>query len=219
MRQAKKIQLSPKMKTKVTQSKVTQVNDPQGREDFRKSASRFTVYTSGEARDLAVELYYDKHDVGSMQFRCQSWDRVAAVATRAEIAEALPVLAKHFGCKESDLELKFSQKAGCSCGCSPGYIGKIVTESPFGVKGLSRRDVWVDTLLTTTAAMAIAAEADKQALKLPAELAAGAAQEAKRAEEKAQRDREHAEHTARYERYRQEDRDRNANAALDSASL
>lgn len=51
-------------------------------------------------------------------------------------AEVLPQLTKALGI-EGDLTYKWSQKAGCSCGCSPGFIEQ---------SGKLRYDIHVDVV-------------------------------------------------------------------------
>jgi hypothetical protein len=47
------------------------------------------------------------------------WLRNEIKLTKALIT---PILAQHFDVPEAQVDLRFSRKAGCSCGCSPGFI-------------------------------------------------------------------------------------------------
>lgn len=49
------------------------------------------------------------------------WRRHHLAALKAVKAVVIPALADHFGVPVDQLKLRFSSKAGCSCGCSPGF--------------------------------------------------------------------------------------------------
>lgn len=49
------------------------------------------------------------------------WRKYLRSSIAAAKALMLPALAAHFGVPEAQLKLRFSAKAGCSCGCSPGF--------------------------------------------------------------------------------------------------
>ncbi len=177
--------------------------DPPSREDYRKAETRFTVYTDGQGRDIADKEYFSKYNISKLNFKCASWDRVGGFAANIEARHTQAVIEEAFGVK---VELKFSRYAGCSCGCSPGFVGKILDSDPLafrhGGSPLSRAHIWVDVPLSDEEKQSIVDFAAKQAAKLPAEIEAG---NAKVAAEKA---------APEQERLAQE-----ANASLDSASL
>lgn len=159
-------------------STITKINPPRDSSDYRKSAKRFTVYTDGKARDVADREYLTKFDLRKYNFKIASWARVGGFAAQIEADAAKAAIEAQFGVT---VELKFSRYAGCSCGCSPGFVGKIVG----GIRGeLSRADVWMSEEIATEDEAAVVACAARMAKGLPAEIAKG---EAKVAAEQAER--------------------------------
>jgi hypothetical protein len=181
----------PKKETTMAAT-ITQINRPD-RDDYRKAATRFTVYTDGVGRDLADKEYFRKHDIGSLNFKCASWSRVVGFAAAIEARHAAAAIEEAFGVR---VALKFSRTAGCSCGCSPGFVGTILDSDPFafthGGSPLSRASIWVDVPLSEAEKQSIVEFAAKQAKKLPAEIEAGNAKVAaeKAAEEEARKAKE-----------------------------
>lgn len=170
---------------------VRKVNPPTGK-DWRRAADRFIAYTDGTARSHADDVYLTKHKIFALDFRCKSWNRVAALAAAIEAAKVKQAVESKFGVV---VEVKFSRTAGCSCGCSPGFVGKIVSFTDAdGRSQLSRADVWVEENLTADDLAPVTALAAKLEKGLPAEIAAGNAKAAadKAAKEEQQR-RERAE--------------------------
>lgn len=111
-----------------------------------RSRSSFRVYANDPARKLA-DGFYDRHNISSLRYKSKVWKRVGKLATKAEADELKPALARHFGCREDELSLAFSVYAGCSCGCSPGFVGRVTSgreiASPDG-SVLNRADVWAN---------------------------------------------------------------------------
>lgn len=146
---------------------ITKVLPPTSRSDWNRSATKFVVYTAGAARDVADREYFTKHSIGDLKFKCASWSRVGSFAAKIEGAAAKAAVEAKFGVV---VELKFSRTAGCSCGCSPGFVGKIVS----GIAPeLSRADVWVKETISEAEVKAVADFAAKWAARLPEEIKAG----------------------------------------------
>ena len=151
---------------------ITQVNVATY-EDRKKKHTRFTVYTDGKARAVADREYLTKHNIFALDFKCASWSRVGNFAARMEAAKAKAAVEAAFGVQ---VELVFSQKAGCACGCSPGFVGTIVGDAlakNAAGEALSRASIWVDCPVAPSEDRQIEVFAAKQALGLPAEIAAG----------------------------------------------
>jgi len=210
---------------KTMNATITQVNPPRERSDWNKSRDRFTVYTDGKARHIADLEYFTKYDISSLNFKCASWGRVGGFASRIEASGAAAAIEARFGVR---VDLKFSRTAGCSCGCSPGFIGKILdrgannaTDS-LGV-GLSRASLWVNVPVTADDAASIVAYAAKQASKLPAEIEAGnskvAVEKAARAAEKLAEEQAREERRARWSAQEQRWAEQSADESLLCAAL
>jgi hypothetical protein len=127
----------------------------------------------------------------------------------------------------TEVEVKFSRKAGCPCGCSPGYVGKIIQGGHGTDKDgntLNRADVWLtEDDLTADETATIVAYAAKQAVKLPAEIAAGEAKlAAEKAAKEAQRiadDKANEERRARWEAQQRRWAEQSADESLACAAI
>lgn len=200
-------------------STITKVRAGTG-DDYRKSATRFTVYTDGKARDIADREYFSKHNIAALDFKCASWSRVGGFAARIEAAQATELIEKRFGVK---VKIVFSRYAGCSCGCSPGFIGTIlgdVDARDVHNNRLSRSTIQVADTLSKEEEASIVEYAAKQAKGLPAEIVKGNAKVAsevakKLADEQAQR----IERTLRRERIERMSREAREEASLEGACL
>ena len=192
----------------------------------RASADRFTVSVDGPMNDLIEQEFFQKYNIGSLDFKCAAWSRVTGAATKATIAALKPVLAKHAGLKPENLDLHYSRYAGCSCGCSPGYVGKIIN-APWYDGILRRAYVFMDVVPSELAMAHVRTVMEDAAAKLPNEIIRGnakvAAQRAEdariRAEQKVKDEQEEAEHKARWAKWDADEKERFSNAALNSASL
>ena len=84
--------------------------------------------------EYIIDAWFNKHDISSIKFASRAWSRAKRVSNKyvyRAIRELIP-------CKS----VVYSRYAGCSCGCSSGYI---VTEPELEEhKGVS---AWVDYLL------------------------------------------------------------------------
>jgi hypothetical protein len=107
-----------------------------------RNPSRAVVYVESNVVKLVDELF-NKHEVYSLPSKSRAWSTLGNKATRQVSAE----LKDFFKAKE----VKFSRKAGCSCGCSPGYI---VMDSP----DLYRKEAWVNITSDDTVVRAACAK-------------------------------------------------------------
>jgi len=62
-----------------------------------------------------TEDFADKHGIFNLNFKSKVWGRVCRAASKANIVSLLQLF-------PNATSIKFSAKAGCKCGCSPGYI-------------------------------------------------------------------------------------------------
>lgn len=175
------------MNKETTQVEITEINLPRSRSDWRRAPLSFVLYTDGSARAFADQEYFTKHEIYNLKFKCRSWGRVGGFAARIEAKKAAAAIEQKFGVK---VELQYSRKAGCSCGCSPGFKGKMVEGFS---KEISRADIFVDVPITKEEEAEIVQYAAAQAEGLPAEIATSNAQvkeERKRKAEQACREEE-----------------------------
>lgn len=131
-----------------------------------RNGLKFIVHTENDApRDASTE-WFTQHSIGSLQFKCKAWNKVARAHVAVSETELVPVIAEKFNISPTQFEIKFSRTAGCSCGCSPGYVGKLKSYHA----GLSHHVVWVkDIPLTEANKAALVQVCAKQAAALEAE--------------------------------------------------
>ncbi len=203
---------------------VTKVSSGSSKRNQRLGHTKFVCYTDGAARDVADSEFFSKHDIGSLPFKSHCWNRVGRFAARIEADLAVEAIKARFGV---EVELTFSAKAGCSCGCSPGFIGTIVgdwtaKDSVTGF-GLSRSTVFVKEVVTDADVAEIKAVCVKEAAKLPAEAVKGnalvAAEQAALAEQKRLSEVARAEREARWAAQAAYAETRNLYSSLESSAL
>ena len=88
------------------------------------------VYTECALTKLVDNEFFNKHEVYNLDFKCKTWTALCNYVNKQTIA-SLQVLFP------GDT-IKFSAKAGCNCGCSPGF--RVTHHNP-NTRG---RYVWVD---------------------------------------------------------------------------
>lgn len=93
--------------------------------DLRSNLS-FRVYTEGDKPRDMTGAWFDENNVQSLKFKRKAWNKVARAGVAISEKQMVPVVAKAFGLKPEDFTIRFSRYAGCSCGCSPGYVGKLL---------------------------------------------------------------------------------------------
>jgi len=211
------------MKTAITCTRVKQLN----RDDKpRASYDRFTVSVDGPMNDLIDKEFFSKYKIWELDFKCAAWGRVSGAATKAIVAALKPVLAAHVSLKPENLDLHFSRYAGCSCGCSPGYVGKIIG-APGYAGNLRRSRVFMEVAATEEELNKVRAVMNQAAAALPDEIIRGNAKVAAqreadakaRAEQKVKDKQEEAEHKARWAQWDAEAKAQRESDALNSASL
>jgi hypothetical protein len=104
------------MKT-MTCSNFTGTLDKSRRRTYpeRFIADGFNVYRESNLTK-AIDKFFSDNEIYALGFKCKTWSRLGNKVTRIE-AEAIRSLLK----LPDTVEIKWSAKAGCSCGCSPGF--------------------------------------------------------------------------------------------------
>lgn len=97
------------MKATITQTRS--ISNP-----ARNKSGRSIVYVESPLNDVA-DQFASEHGIYGLPFKCKTWSKVCRQVNKAHVVE----LKKLF---PEALEIRFSAKAGCSCGCSPGFIMK-----------------------------------------------------------------------------------------------
>jgi hypothetical protein len=96
---------------KATLTKTTPVQNSR-----RAKPSRSLVYVNSPFDDI-VDEFGSRHKIWNLDFKSKTWSAVCREATKYNIKALKTIFPEA-------VSIKFSAKAGCSCGCSPGYIVK-----------------------------------------------------------------------------------------------
>ena len=97
---------------------ATITKQQQGDSKFRFSArhgNKTIVYVDDELTRMVDKEFFDKYEIYALPFKCKTWKQICKSVNKLVI-DALQSL---FG---SNYKINYSRKAGCNCGCSPGYI-------------------------------------------------------------------------------------------------
>jgi hypothetical protein len=95
---------------------LTQARFLKDRRNLVQYGSKSIVYVKSPLDDTA-DRFATTHGVYHLPFKSKVWSRICRQANKANLEAIRPL----FPQAES---LKFSAKAGCRCGCSPGFIMK-----------------------------------------------------------------------------------------------
>lgn len=82
--------------------------------NWRSKITRPRVYVSSNLDEL-VDGWFTENRIFELQFKCKTWDSIVRRANRIINAAVIANIEEADSCS-------YSRKAGCSCGCSPGYI-------------------------------------------------------------------------------------------------
>jgi hypothetical protein len=106
----------PRIPSKIKNMRATVTQTRKISSDQRRKQGRSLVYIESPFDKIADE-FASQYGIFCLQFKCKAWSQVCRMATK----NAVQALKEIF---PNALEIKFSSKAGCSCGCSPGYVVK-----------------------------------------------------------------------------------------------
>ena len=102
----------------------------------------FNVYVESNVTTL-IDKFFSDHKIYSLGFKCKTWNRMVSMAQKIEVAAM-----KEFFGADDGLDIKYSHKTGCSCGCSPGF--KVRKAFSPAVADYKNCDVWLNLKLDTT---------------------------------------------------------------------
>jgi hypothetical protein len=75
----------------------------------------FNVYADSNLSS-AIDEFFTANKIYGLSFKCRTWTKLKNFVSRVEAAS----LKERFSLEDS-AAVKYSHKAGCSCGCSPGF--------------------------------------------------------------------------------------------------
>lgn len=104
---------------------ITQTRNPD------RLTSKNVVYVESPL-DRIVDRWFTSNDIMNLMFKCKTWDKVKRIATKAHISALQELF-------PDATSIRYSRKAGCRCGCSPGYLVKMS-----GAHYSNGKDHWVD---------------------------------------------------------------------------
>lgn len=94
---------------------ITKTLPSQDRRGRAKHGTRSVVYVNTELNNI-VDEFAEKHGIFRLQFKSKTWGKLTRMVNRAVVEELRRVF------KDTTSKFHFSARAGCACGCSPGYI-------------------------------------------------------------------------------------------------
>lgn len=115
------------------------------------------VYAESNA-DKAIDAFFNENKIWSLDFKCKTWAKMKSAATKLTVAAMREV----FG---ETAKIAYSHKAGCSCGCSPGYKVREMGEG----REYENHDVWAKITVNVNE---LVAKLPAYKLALDAEIAA-----------------------------------------------
>lgn len=80
----------------------------------RRKPGRNLVYIKSPFDDI-VDKFGSEHKVWNLPFKSKTWSKICGEATKLNAKSLKEIFPEA-------VSIKFSAKAGCTCGCSPGYI-------------------------------------------------------------------------------------------------
>jgi hypothetical protein len=173
---------------------ITKVNNRNYRDRYFSHAKVYVSRKGENGADL-IDEWFNDNTVRELVVKSTAWAFLRRIVNGIEsgaIAKALEIPAEN---------VRFSQKAGCSCGCSPGFIAK-------GSKFTSQ-NVWADIEYSESDLDEIREALNSQKLvkKFEKDLIKNAAEVKRRELERIEEERAAAERDAKYAA-RQAERDR-----------
>lgn len=104
--------------------------------DYDRRSNKTIVYVEDTKLHKIADAWFTKNNLYSLRVRSKAWKMICRyISSKCGFH-----LASHFKLEQS--RVKFNHKAGCSCGCSPGFVIKPAPE------GLSSHNVWADIKVT-----------------------------------------------------------------------
>lgn len=116
------------------------------RQDYKRHGRKPRVYVWGTEPDMERPPYSMKGDDPELDARWRAYNRAELKAMRAAAGPILAQL-KELGLSSfGDGQLAFSRTAGCSCGCSPGFVfsHSLYAEKPFFQHNTRVGDVFIE---------------------------------------------------------------------------
>jgi hypothetical protein len=104
-----------------------------------KLHSSAKVFVQSNA-DKLVDTWFSDQKVYALEFKSKTWSKMKALAAKANVAALRQIF---------DGKLSYSHKCGCSCGCSPGYNLRNISNDK--IADLARKEFWVDVETETDA--------------------------------------------------------------------
>jgi len=95
-------------------------------QDYKRSKNstrdHARVYLNyGEVHEMLDEWFYD-NNIAALAVKSKAWNKIKRAINKLATSRISSTL--NVNCSD----IRFSQKCGCSCGCSPGYIVKNVKD-------------------------------------------------------------------------------------------
>ena len=115
-----------KLKPIAITAKAVSVTESSDRRDLKTRA-----YGNSQLMDV-INDWFNENELYAIRFKSKTWSRLFKQISKIEGVAIAKSLTELTHCNV--LGINFSRKAGCSCGCSPGYL----------VKGLLGKSYWFE---------------------------------------------------------------------------
>ena len=96
------------------------------------------IYVDSNATKFIDDEFFSMYKVYHLDFKCKAWAAIGREAHNLNVAELKSVLGPN-------AKIVYSHKAGCSCGCSPGYKATDIIDPDYRGK-----DIWADIAVDIT---------------------------------------------------------------------
>jgi len=101
---------------KITNTRTVKRNYP----EKRITGAKLYIDSNEHGADSIIDEWFNKNEIWKLDFKCKTWSSVKRLGTKAVVA----ALREKFPTEK----ISYSVNAGCSCGCSPGYNMKQLTD-------------------------------------------------------------------------------------------
>lgn len=92
----------------------------------------FNMFVKSNLSDV-IDAFFNDNKIYSLRFKCKTWTKLKNFVSKIESKHIHSVLEL-----DETATVKYSHKAGCSCGCSPGFRIRNASSR----KDYMNHDVW-----------------------------------------------------------------------------
>jgi len=98
--------------------------EPRRGTPYYKAFEGTTIFVNSNA-SKTIDEFFLQNEIFNLDFKSKTWSKMVRLSTKMDIREIMSIFPKG----AAPVSITYSKKAGCSCGCSPGYIVKLPIRS------------------------------------------------------------------------------------------